>query len=258
MNADFLIDFKYIEIKCNRWLEYKVVYKDTPIRIGEYRNSKYIELGKSKIKIESIRDIGGTLLIEVIDNKYYVLKTEISDCLTVTSILKTMQSIEDTGREYINSQLIKCENLYEVVCAIGEIPDDNVIKLIEWDKTLFDGTLITSCQTIANMEYKHRYYILDLAHKWLMIPVNKNIQLMNCRLILDLKDNMYKLVYLKDGSVKTIYETPNKLSISFDCLFESIDENTNCTYRISKKDGSVEVELRKIGNIKVTHNIGGR
>jgi hypothetical protein len=267
MNIDCLVDFKKLTVidkSFRRGLAYywelEVRIGGELVKIGRLKDKRFIKISNQVIEVKELLDINRILLIKSTKDEYYLLKINFDKYLGKKSNTDMVGLVGGIVYHsiYLDAVLIKCENMYDVACGIGIIPQGDIPMTFRWESkdnginsfgSMIDDYLEvdTINQKICGIDKEHKDYILSVGDKWFIQDTITYFGITTYQVVYDLKDNKYMFIQLvKDDCYRVLYETPNKLTANHHELIEYVSDSKTLRHKI-------ELSFIEVGDIEINY-----
>jgi hypothetical protein len=121
MNIRCLVDFKDLHIELYACKGYIAQYKQKPIQIGEYKGKRFVKIQDTIIQIAEILYLGGILIVKLLKDGYYVIQINTEQYKSLKQLYRTRRNRSERNILTAETDIIKCEDLYKLACAIEDI-----------------------------------------------------------------------------------------------------------------------------------------
>lgn len=235
------IKFKDLTVTCKYWedgQERKVISDGEVIKVGKYHNKKFVKIGESTAEVRRIVELGGKLLVEPMDDRYYVVTTPLDEFVYLASN-KGTDEVPVLDGEFIDTNIIQCDKISDIIWAVDKIPDSKYTRAITWNNPI--GEKADYCydgggQRLLHIKYHKKGYSVNVEKRWIITSLGEICGPACSMTVINLKDHKQKLVYIDgDYNYRTAYSTSNSLRITdgFNTLSEFIDEDNIKKYMLT-------------------------
>jgi hypothetical protein len=134
MNIECLVDYRNLGIRILGYKDIEVKSEQKNIKIGTYKNKRFIKIGNNVIEIKVMIDINRILLIKSADEKYYTISNEL---IKKADNGKAMDLAVDFIMEYqkkgINAYVTDYNTMIGVVSQLEGLITQEAVQEFSWD-----------------------------------------------------------------------------------------------------------------------------